>query len=311
MTLFLITVAVIIAFILIISYICFRMAFYVPTRKGIRVAKDVLSGPEYDDFRENIKKWVNETQNTPHQEFMITSFDGLRLYGNYYELSPNAPIEIMFHGYRGSAERDLAGGMRRAFDVGHSALIVDQRCCGKSDGNVITFGINEYRDCLKWVRFVIDKFGKDVKIVLTGISMGASTVLIAASTPLPPNVIGVLADCGYTSAKDIIKKVIKGMRLPAGIAYPFVRLGAKIYGHFDLEEISPISVLKNCKIPVIFYHGEDDDFVPSEMSDLNFSAVTAKKKLIKIKGAAHGLSYPVAPKYYTDEMKKFFSDIPF
>lgn len=307
MTIFII-VAVIIALILIVSYLCFRLAFYVPTKNGRRVAKDVLSGPEYDDFRENIKNWVNETKNTPHEEFTITSFDGLRLYGNYYELFPGAPIEIMFHGYRGSAERDLAGGMRRAFDVGHSALIVDQRCCGKSGGNVITFGINEYKDCLKWVRFVIDKFGKDVKIVLTGISMGASTVLIAASTPLPPNVIGVLADCGYTSAKDIIKKVIKEMHLPESIAYPFVRLGAKIYGHFDLEEISPISVLKNCKIPVIFYHGEDDGFVPSEMSDINYSAVTSKKKLIKIKGAAHGLSYPVAPDHYTDEMKKFFSE---
>ena len=56
---------------------------------------------------------------------------------------------------------------------------------------------------------MINHFGNDVKIVITGISMGASTALMMAGTNLPKNVIGVLADCGFTSAKQIIKKVVK------------------------------------------------------------------------------------------------------
>lgn len=290
------------------AYVCFRIAFLVPNKKGKRIEQNVvLEGAEYDPYRESIKKWAEEARNTPHECFEITSFDGLKLRGKFYEYSPGATIEIMFHGYRGNAERDLSGGMQRCFMLGRSALIIDQRACGESEGNVISFGINEYRDCLKWIDFVINKFGKDVKIILCGISMGASTVLMAAGQPLPENVIGVLADCGYNSAKDIIKKVIKQLKLPSSVCYPFVKLGAKLFGNFDLEELSPEDALKNCKIPVIFFHGEDDDFVPCEMSKANFNACSSKKRLVTVPKAAHGLSYPVAPESYLTALKEFFA----
>ena len=74
------------------------------------------------------------------------------------------PIEIMFHGYRGSGERDLSTGVRRAFLCNHNALIVDQRAASKSDGNVISFGINEHRDCIAWANFVAYNFGEETKI---------------------------------------------------------------------------------------------------------------------------------------------------
>lgn len=293
---------------IIASYICFRIAFLVPSKKGKRVEQNVvLEGEEYDAFRDSMALWAKEAENAPHEKFEITSFDGLKLTGTFYEYEKGAPIEIMFHGYRGNAVRDLSGGMQRCFKLGRSALIVDQRACGNSEGNIITFGINEHRDCLKWVDFVIEKFGKDVKIILCGISMGASTVLIAAGQELPKNVIGVLADCGYNSAKDIIKKVIRQLHLPAFICYPFVKFGAKVFGRFDLEECSPEEALKNCKVPVIFFHGEKDDFVPCEMSKANFNACSSKKRLVTVPNAAHGLSYPVAPENYLNALKDFFA----
>ena len=214
----------------------------------------------------------------------------------------------MFHGYRGNAESDLSGGVQRCFKLGRSSFIVDQRCSRKSGGNVITFGINEHRDCLCWIDFMIEHFGPDVKIILTGISMGASTVLMAAGKPLPKNVIGVLADCGYSSPKDIIKKVIRQMGLPASVGYFFVKLGARIYGHFDLEETSPESALKNCTVPVIFFHGEDDAFVPCDMSRINYEACSSKKKIVTVPGAGHGLSYPVAPEKYLASLREFFGE---
>ena len=136
--------------------------------------------------------------------------------------------------------------------------------------------------------------------------MGAATVLMAAGQTLPTNVIGALADCGYNSAKDIIKKVIKQLKLPPNICYFFVKMGAKIYGHFDLEETSPEQAMKNCTIPVIFFHGEDDDFVPCEMSKINYDICKSKKQLVTIKGAGHGLSYLVDPEKYLTSLKEFF-----
>lgn len=299
-----------IAAVLILSYFCYRLAFYAPDRDPD--ACDDLNIPQdevYAPFRESIEKWANETKNLPHEEFSITSFDGLKLYGKFYEYKKGAPIELMFHGYRGSAERDLSGGVQRCFKLERSALIVNQRCSGKSEGNVISFGINERRDCHAWVDFMIEHFGTDVKIILTGISMGAATVLMAAGEPLPKNVIGVLADCGYNSPKDIIKKVIKQIGLPPCIGYFFVKLGARIYGHFDLEETSPEEALKKCTLPVIFIHGESDDFVPCEMSQKNYDACRSRKKIVTIKDAGHGLSYPVSPEQYLSELKEFFSEV--
>ena len=294
-----------IALILMISYICYRMAFYA-TAKPMGDAIDIPEGAVYEPYRELMEQWAREVRAMPREAVSITSFDGLTLHGNYYEYAPGAPIELMFHGYRGNAERDLPGGVQRCFRVGRSALVVDQRCSGKSGGHTITFGVNEHRDCLAWVDFMISHFGPDVKILLTGISMGASTVLMASGKPLPPNVIGILADCGYSSAKDIIKVVIKKMGLPVPLAYPFVKLGARLYGHFNLEETPPQEAVKHCTVPVIFYHGENDDFVPCEMSRINFDACASKKQLVTIPGAGHGLSYAVDPETYLQTLRDFF-----
>ena len=290
------------------SFICYRMAFYVDRKKLAKHDGELTIPPGkiYEPHRDRMIAWMKEARELPHTDFSITSFDGLKLCGKYYEYAPGAPIEIMMHGYRGTAERDLCGGIQRCFSIGRSALIIDQRGSGKSEGHVITFGIKEYRDCLAWVDFAVSHFGSDAKLLLTGISMGASTVMIAGSQELPPNVIGIVADCGYSSAKAIIKKVIRQMKLPADLLYPFVRLGAKLYGRFDPEEISPVEALKNCRIPICIVHGEDDNFVPCEMSKINYEACCARKKLVTIPGAGHGLSYPSAPEIYLDALKEFF-----
>ncbi len=295
---------------LFISYICFRMAFYVP--KKIIIGPDdypIPDGEIYEPYRAQMVAWMKEVRQLPCREITTTSQDGLTLYGKYYEYSPNAPVELMFHGYRGSAERDLCGGVQRAFSLGHSVLIVDQRAAGHSDGNVISFGYNESKDCLRWVEKAIEELGPDVKLILTGISMGASTVLMASGNPLPDNVVAVLADCGYTSAKEIIQKVIRQLHLPAKLAYPFVRLGGILFGRFDPNEADATAALANCKVPVIFAHGDADDFVPCEMSRANFDACPTKKKLVIIPGAGHGLCYLADPEGYLAQLKAFFDEV--
>ena len=307
LTVILIILLILAAMVLAISYGCFRMAFYAPKQPARDPeAIDIPEGEIYEVFREQMEQWVREARALPQQDFTIRSFDGLTLHGKYYEYAPGAPIELMFHGYRGNAERDLSGGVHRCFRLGRSALIVDQRTSGQSEGRVITMGIHESRDCLKWVDFMVRHFGPDVKIILTGISMGAATVMMAADQNLPANVIGILADCGYNSPKEIICTIIRQMKIPPALGYPFVKLGARIFGHFDLEETSPEESLKNAKVPVIFFHGEEDDFVPWEMSRKCYDACTSRKQLVTIPRAGHGLSFPVAPEHYIACAREFF-----
>jgi pimeloyl-ACP methyl ester carboxylesterase len=251
-------------------------------------------------------KWSREAKKMSFERFSITSFDGLKLCSRYYELSPTSPIEIMFHGYRGNAERDLCGGIQRAFAVGHSVLLIDQRSCGWSEGHVITFGVKEHQDCIRWVNFACEAFpGR--KLILTGISMGASTVLMASGKTLPDAVVGVIADCGFSSARAIICKTIKDMHLPPKLVYPIIRLGGIIFGRFDTEATPAVEAVKNTTVPVIFLHGDNDAFVPCYMSEQNYAACGSEKRLVIVDGAGHGLAYPADPERYIAELKSFFA----
>lgn len=302
-----IAVGVLIFLALAVTLVCFFKIFYSPKRKHEEFP--MPSGAIYDEFRDDMLKWITEARTRLHKDVSIRSFDGLTLRGKYYEYEKGAPLEILFHGYRGSALRDMSGGIARCFSVGHSALVVDHRASGESDGHVISFGINESRDCVAWVDFVLREIDPDARIILTGISMGAATVMIASATELPPNVVGVLADCGYTSARAIIKQEMRKMHLPANLIYPFARLAAWLFGRFDIDETSPIEALKKARVPVIFFHGDTDAYVPYEMSAENYAACVSEKKLVKITGAGHGLCFPKDRETYVSALRAFFDPI--
>ena len=288
------------------AYICFRMAFYSPDRPETLTEKDRFPpGEIYEPYHPRMREWMDQVDEMSYEAITVTSHDGLTLRGKYYELSPDAPIEILFHGYRGLAERDLCGAVQRCFSAGHSALLVDQRAGGRSDGHVITFGVKESRDVPVWAQTVADRFGADRPVIIGGVSMGATTVMLAAGNPLPPNVVGVLADCGYTTAPAIIKKVIRQMHLPADLLYPLVRLGALLYGGFDPNDADCPRALAKATLPIIFFHGETDDFVPCDMSRENHAACAAPKRLVTTPGAGHGLCYPADEKGYVAAVQAF------
>ena len=292
------------------SAICYFMIFHSPNRKPrAEDDYDLPPGKEYEPFYPDMIEWTKRCRIQPHKKVEITTFDGLTLRGRYYEFSPDAPIELMIHGYRGWGERDMSGGVYRCQCLGHNALVIDHRASNESDGTVITFGILESRDCLLWVDYIIQSINPNAKIILTGISMGAATVLMMSSKKLPKNVVGVLADCGYTSNKEIIQKVMRDIKLPPRLSYPLVKLGAKWFGKFDLDEAAPIEEVKRSRLPILFFHGDADDFVPHTMSIQNYDACTTQKRLVIIPEAGHGLCFPVDPEIYMQEMREFFDPI--
>ena len=300
-----IAVVAVVAIAVLISYICFRVVFYVPQKNKNKTLP--IKGKSYDPYRPTMRQMLQDARALSYEDCWTTSHDGLKLHAKYYECNKGAVTEIMFHGYRGSAERDLSGGILRCFALGRNALVVDQRTSFGSDGNVITFGIKEHLDCHSWVDFAVNHFDDGRDFIITGISMGASTVLMAAGKPMHPRVKGVLADCGFTSAEEIIKKCSRQMKLPPNILYPFVKLGAKLFGKFDLDSYSAIKAVENITLPTIFFHGEGDDFVPCEMSGKLYNACKAPKRLVTMAEAGHGLAYLADPDRYLAEMAEFFT----
>ena len=298
---------------LLVALYCYFRVFYSPKRKPLGDGEfEIPFGNEYQAISDQIKAWVLDARKLPHEDVEIKSRDGLTLRGRYYEKEKGAPIEILMHGYRGNGERDMSGGIARAFALGRNALVIDHRASGKSDGHTITFGILECHDCVDWARFVAEKFDTGTPIIITGISMGGATVAMMSADPrLPDSVRCALCDCPYSSAREIIMKVIADMHLPPRLVYPFVRLGAIIYGKFDPDETSPIEAVKNARIPITYIHGAADTFVPCEMSERLHAATKTESTLLLVEGADHGLAFPTDQagylKFLDESQRKYLS----
>ncbi len=246
-----------------------------------------------DGSTENRKKCralIDNLVKVPYEDVYITSFDGLRLHGSYYHVKDGAPVEIMVHGYRGTGVRDFAGGAAEAMMLSHNVLLVDSRANGGSEGRTITFGVKERYDVLSFANYCVMRFGEDVKILLKGISMGGATVLCASELDLPRQVVGICADCPFSSPKEIICKMIKEKGLPVWYFYPLIRFGARLFGRFDIEGASAAAAVKHSKVPILIIHGKADTFVPPEMSE-KIARATDKATLILVDNATHGLSY--------------------
>ncbi len=287
------------------SYFCYRLAFSVP-KQSREALFEMPDTEQYAPYSAEARQMISDALEIPYKEAVVTSYDGLRLFGKCYIASSDAPWLIMLHGYRSGAERDFCGGLKFGIDSGFNVLLVDQRAHGKSEGKCLTFGIKERYDCLTWINYVISQAGGSCKIALYGMSMGAATVLMAAGSGLPKNVACIVADCGYTSPKAIIKKVIREMHYPVFPTYALVRLGGMLFGGFDIEEYSAVQAMEKCDIPVLFIHGDDDRFVPCDMGRENHRHCRAEgKKLLIVPNAGHGMSYMSDKRAYLGTVSEF------
>ena len=235
----------------------------------------------------------------PGEPVTIQSDDGLRLAGRLLEHPRAKGTLLLMHGYRSSAAWDFSVALPFYYGLGYSLLLADQRAHGASQGRCICYGVKERRDCRRWAEYLAGRFGPDRSIFLSGLSMGASTVLMAADQPLPANVDGIIADCGFTSCRDIFAGVCRSrapwlpdwtVRAIVGAMRPVLLLLAG----FDMNFSAP-EALRHCRVPVLLLHGEADSFVPVAMGRENFAAIPGEKTLLTVPGADHGLSFLVEP----------------
>lgn len=248
--------------------------------------------------RELLDSAIAEFEAVPAETVTITSHDGLKLTGKYYHVADGAPLEIQCHGYKGNAIRDFCGSWRIAKEAGRNVLLIDERCHGGSEGHTITFGVLEKQDIFGWIRWANGRFGK-VPILLNGVSMGAATVLMVSGMDLPENVRAVIADCPYDAPSNVIKKVLgQDMGMNVKLVYPLIRLGGMVYGKFNLDADSPVAAVRRSKLPILLIHGDDDRFVPHEMSVSIHAAAPERIEFHTIPGAGHALNYVTAPEEY-------------
>lgn len=289
------------------AWYAYRIAFYSPSKDREKIPG--IEGTIYEPYRDTLRDMFHMLQNRPCEFVTVSTPDGLTLSGRYYHTRDGAPLAIGFHGYRSSWLTDFCGGADIAFQMGQNVLLIDERAHGKSQGRTITFGIKERLDLLCWIDYALNRFGPDVKILLYGVSMGGATVLMASGLDLPDNVKGIVSDCPYSAPLDIILEVGRQRGYPVNLIRPFVILGAKIYGGFDVRETSGEEAVKNAKVPIMIIHGEDDAFVPAPMSGIIQRANPEKITRHIFPGAGHALSYMVDTPRYRKLVKEFMEKV--
>ncbi len=228
------------------------------------------------------------------EQVFIQSYDGLSLHGQYLTQKNSRGTLLLCHGFQSSGEGDFSCILKDYYELGFDLLIIDQRAHLQSQGKYLTMGVKERYDVRAWCLWLLQRRGEKHKVVLDGISMGAASVLMASGLDLPLNVVGVLADCGFTTPREIFTHVMQtGVRLPTWILWG-ADLCCRVMAGFSIDGASTVDAVRRSDLPLLMLHGEGDDFVPCWMSRKTFAAAAAPdKQLLTVPGAGHGLSFLV------------------
>ena len=239
----------------------------------------------------------------------IESHDGVRLVGHWRPVENPKRIVIAMHGWRSTWYNDFGAVAPFWYENGCSVLYAEQRGQGQSGGEYMGFGLIERYDCLEWAKWA-DKISEGkLPIYLSGVSMGATTVLMTAGLELPKSVHGITADSAYTSPHAIWKHVAENnLHLSYGVVGKMANDMFRKRINMGADEYSTLEALENCKVPIMLFHGTDDSFVPVEMTYENYKVCKAPKKLLIVPGADHGMSYFVETEKYLEIAKEFWRD---
>ena len=228
-----------------------------------------FSGCDMSHLRElltNNLKWVEDYG---YEKHYIMSDRGEGLVG--YLMKAKEPSNIYVfgaHGYRSYGKKEFCGFAQYYLSRGVNVFFPDHIASGESDGTHCTFGYYEKEDCMKWLEYMTSHFGKDIKIILHGVSMGSATVcMMSGRDDLPENVKYTVADCGFTTAKALFKFKMDALKIPDVGLLSGVNLANKLNHGFDFRDIAPVESVAKAKVPMFFVHGKDDNLVPSFMAE--------------------------------------------
>ena len=279
--------------------------------KGIMNAEKTRSrirGTDYQhQFLEDAEKASQTVRQSPGQRVEIRSRDGIRLVGHLRTCPHPRRILLAMHGWRSSWDQDF--GLIADFwrDQGCTVLYPDQRGQNESEGEYMGFGMLERFDCADWAKWIHDHVSATLPIYLVGVSMGASTVLMASALPLPSNVVGIAADCGYTSPQEIFRHITNNnLHLSYGFHSRDIEGQCRRKIRLGPGDISTVNALRYNIRPVMLIHGTEDSFVPVEMTYENYKAIRGPKQLLIVPGADHGMSYYVETEKYQKSIRAFF-----
>ncbi len=269
-------------------------------------SKDMIFGDDDDDTSLEVEADVNWLiKDSNYIDTYITSSDNLKLHA--YEVKNENKTDkwaIVVHGYT-SEGKLLSSKAKHLYNMGYNVLVPDLRSHGTSEGNYIGMGWHDRLDIIGWINYIV-KNNPNSEIALHGTSMGSATVLMVSGEKLPSNVKAIVADCGYTSVYDEFSYQLKQLfNLPAFPIMNFSDVVTHIRAGYCLNDASAINQVKKSTTPILYIHGDKDDFVPYYMMDELYNATNSEKEKLTIEGGEHANSDLVNPKLYWSTVNSF------
>ena len=250
-------------------------------------------------------EWFKRRSN--YIDINIKSFDNLDLHG--YKITNEIPTNnwvIIVHGYCCKGI-EMTLYAKKFYELGYNILIPDLRGHGLSNGHYIGMGWHDRLDILGWIKYLI-KEDADYNIILHGVSMGSATVCMAAGEDLPSNVKAIIADCGYSSAWEQFSHHLKEVyHLPSFPVLHLASLASRHKAGYSIREASTTKQLSKSKTPILFIHGDKDNFVPYSMMEKLYKATKSEKEMLTIKDADHARCVTQDPEKYWSTITNFLS----
>jgi fermentation-respiration switch protein FrsA (DUF1100 family) len=275
----------------------------------VHTGKDLPSSWEYmfENYPE-LETWTDSLQQANALKDTFTyAPDGTRLHAYYVAApSPTSKTAVIVHGYTDNAIRMMMIGYLYNHNLGFNILLPDLRYSGLSEGNAFQMGWLDRKDVMQWMNIANEIYGDSTQMVVHGISMGGATTMMVSSEQQPDYVKCFVDDCGYTSVWDQFKKELKeDFDLPAFPLMHTTSLLCDWVYDWNFKEASALEQVKKCQLPMLFIHGEKDDYVQTWMVYELYEAKPEPKELWTVPNADHATSYKLNKQEYTEKVKQF------
>ena len=263
-----------------------------------------LVGPEdswYDTIT-TVHNSLAEIQKLPHENWEITSHDGLKLKAVYYPCGNSEKTIVWVHGYTSHAERESAFPGLFYRSMGFNVLIPYLRAHGPSEGKYLSFGALEHLDMMRWVDKV-NEVHSNGSIMLHGLSMGGGIVLDLAAHEMK-NVKCLIADAPSVSIEKFFCDVSAGVFKKDGpkVAEFAMRRFQKEF-NADPKAFDRVKNIKNGRYPLLLSAGSNEhmDEVLAEIQQNN----PMKTDIVVLPGCNHGNGMYKQTEMYQGAIKEF------
>ena len=273
---------------------------------------DYAEAPKLDEaYAEEAASWFDAgKRSVSHQTDDGTVLLGWELGGSEEgPLADGHTWAVVCHGYIGEPA-DMAKYAYHFSQLGMSVLMPAARGHERNvNTGLIQMGWQDAIDLVGWIDDIVER-DPEARIILFGTSMGGAEVMMASGMDgLADNVRLIVEDCGYTSVWDEFSLQLGNVfGLPSFPILNAADAACLLRAGYTFESASAVESLHSASVPMLFIHGDADEFVPFSMLDECYEACasTVKEKLV-VESAGHGLSASTNPDLYWETVDTFIS----